>query len=70
MSLVPVYFEGVFPDDFWDKAGYFEVITVNGEDCFVTDYPDSDGDGYADFVDEYIEGPGVILKPSQGHAGT
>ncbi len=72
-SLVPVYFEGDVPEDFWGKSGYFEVVTINGEDYFVTDYPDNDGDGYANFVDDYMDagfgGPGIILKPSQGHAG-
>lgn len=72
-SFVPYDFGGCeLPEDFWDHIvdeGFNDELGLEG---WFTDYPDSDNDGYADFYDQYLdnEEPGIIVKPSQGHAGT
>lgn len=58
------------PDDLWDHM--IDEIVFNGEDGWLTDYPDEDGNGYADIWDAYLAGGGgggIILNPSWGHAG-
>lgn len=73
-SFIPYDYEGEYPDDFYDNIldeGIFsgEYGTKEG---YFTNYPDVDPqNGYADFYDMYMkDGPGVILRPSQNHAGT
>lgn len=68
-SLVPYNFPGSFPDDF------LRQITGDGENegelGWTTNYPDGDGNGFADFVDDYRCGhnPDLHVRVSQDHAG-
>lgn len=74
-SFVPYDYEGEFPEDFFDRIvseGTFTGVYGSQEGWF-TNYQDTEPEpnGYADFYDQYISGePGIITKPSQGHAGT
>ena len=71
-SFVPYDYGGEFPEDFFDRI-ISEGTNDDGIEGWFTDYPDTDpANGYADFYDQYTQGeePGIILKPSQGHAGT
>lgn len=58
----------------WAATGYQEYEDFNGDGGgYILNYPDNNNNGYADFYDDYIEyggDPSIILKPSQGHAGT
>ena len=68
-SFVPYDYGGEFPVDFWDRI-ISEGPNNEGIEGWFTDYPDTNpANGYADFVDEYNGEPGIITKPSQGHAG-
>lgn len=73
-SFVPYDYEGEFPEDFWESIVSEGTFTgaYGSEDGWFTSYPDvKPQNGYADFYDQYISGePGIITKPSQGHAGT
>ena len=68
MAFVPYDYGGEFPADFWDRIES-EGLFGDEEGWFVN-YPDTNNNGYADFVDAYNGNPDIILKPSQGHAGT
>lgn len=63
MSYVPYDWEGEFPDDFWDK------ILDEDENGWIVDYPDENGNGFPDCMEDLID-PGVILRPSQEGAGS
>ena len=63
MSFVPYDYDGWFPDDF------FDLIIDETEEGWIVDYPDTDGNGLADFCDEWIGNPDIELRPSQDHAG-
>jgi hypothetical protein len=62
-SFVPYDFEGDFPEDF------LKHIVDEDENGWYTDYPDTDGNGKADFVDQYNGDPDVILNPSHNQIG-
>ena len=75
-SRLPNTYDGT--DDFydmWAATGYQEYDDYKGDGGGMwIEYPDVDpNNGYADFYDAYLKGiddPDIILKPSQGHAGT
>lgn len=52
---------------YWEQNGFEEY-----DEGYMINYPDEDGNGYADFYDEWKKGkenPDIILRPSQNHAG-
>lgn len=70
-SFVPYDYGGEFPEDFFDLI-VSEGFNDKGLEGWFVNYPDIDGNGYADFYDDFIGGedPGIIVRPSQGHEGT
>lgn len=64
-SLLPIDYSGTF--DFFEY--YEDTIEIDGVTYYLLSYEDVNGNGFADFYDEEVGDPGIIIKPSQGHAG-
>lgn len=67
-SKLPYDYEGnVDFYSYWEATDFEEY-----DEGYVIEYPDADGNGLADFYDDWkagTEDPSIVLKPSQNHTG-
>ena len=70
-SFVPYDYQGPVPDDFLSLIESDGVKEINGETKggWMVKYDDTNGNGFADFVDAYNGNPDLYVKVSQDHAG-
>lgn len=66
-SFVPYDYQGPFPDKFLTLIEGDGMH--NGKAGWMVDWPDSNDNGVADFVDAYNGNPDLYVKVSQDHAG-